>query len=132
MWENRNHELHKNDLSNKIHELDSIDPRIRSLLQCTNMHLLPRQRKLFHITVEQIFDQTPKYRREWLVKAEIIEKSYIKRLADPANHKRERLVMQRWLQHTPLPTSVVPYNIQHQQKQPKLHQYKLNTWFGKT
>ena len=96
------------------------------------MHLLPHQRKLFQITVEQIFDQTPKYRREWLVKAEIIEKSYLKRLADPANHKRERLVMQRWLQHTPLPTSVVPYNIQHQQKQPKLHQYKLNNWFGKT
>jgi len=62
MWENRNHRLHKNDLSNKIHELETIDLRSRSLLQCTNMHLLPHQRKLLYITVEELFIQTPKFR----------------------------------------------------------------------
>ena len=129
MWKNRNHELHKNDLSNKIHELANIDLRIRSLLQCTNVHLLLYQRKLFHITAEELFGQTPKFRREWLKKAEIIEKSYLKRLADPANHKRERLVTQRWLQTIPHPTRVIPYNIHTQTIQPNKQQNTLETWF---
>ena len=119
MWEKRNHELHKNNLSNKIHELENIDRRIRSFLQCTNMHLLSHQRKLFHIAAEEIFDQTPKYRRKWLINAEITEKSYLKRLADPVNRKYERLVMQRWLQTIPFPTGVIPYNIHTQTIQPK-------------
>ena len=94
------------------------------------MHLFPHQRNLFHITAEEIFGQTPKYWRKWLIKAERIEKLYLKRLADPINHKRERLVMQRWLQTIPLPTSVIPYNIHTQTIQPKQQQNNLDTWFG--
>ena len=56
-------------------------------------------------------------------------KSYLKRLADPANHKHERLVIQRWLQTIPIPTSVIPYNIHTHTIQPKQQQNALDPWF---
>ena len=76
MWENCNKDLHKNDLSNKIHDLVNIGIKIRSFLQTTNLHLLPHQRKLFQVTVEEIFDQSPKYCREWLKKRRISKHSF--------------------------------------------------------
>ena len=68
--------------------------------------------------------------REWLKKVETIKKSYLKRLADLTNDKKECLVMQRWLQNIPCPTRVIPYNIQKQTNQKQKRQNTLDNWFG--
>ena len=64
MWEQRCNELHKNDLSNKVQELDNISTSIWSLLCINSIELLLHQRRLFSITPAEIFYQTPKIRRE--------------------------------------------------------------------
>ena len=55
MWENRCNELHKNDLSKKVQELNKIDISIRSLLQVDTIGMLPHHRRLFYITKKEIF-----------------------------------------------------------------------------
>ena len=97
MWEHRCNELHKNDISNKVQELKAINISIRSLLKVDTIGMLPHQRRLFHITKTEIFTSTPKVRREWQIKANIIHQNHLKRISDPATHRPEQLVMQRCL-----------------------------------
>ena len=104
MWDHRCKLLHKNDLSNKVQDLHSIDRRIRSILRMDTLALYPHERRVFYIPETDIFANTPKYRREWLHKAETIQKAHLKRINNPLSHRNERLVMQRWLKVIPRPT----------------------------
>ena len=64
-WEHRYNELHKNDLANKVQELNKIDNSIWSLLQVDTIDMLPHQRMLVNITKIEIFTSTPKFYQEW-------------------------------------------------------------------
>ena len=73
-WDHRCNDLHKNQLSNKFHELVNIHRSIRLLLQINTIQFLPHQKQLLYITAVEIFNQITTFRREWLIKAEIIQK----------------------------------------------------------
>ena len=132
MWEHRCNELHKNDLSNKVQKLNKIDISIHSLLKIDTISMLPQQRRIINITKTEIFASTPKFRREWKIKTTIIHQNHRKRMDNPATHRAERLVMQRWLQAIPCPPRVIHNNsttVPHiRQKQ----QHTIEHWFWLT
>lgn len=47
-------------------------------------------------------------RREWLVKTETIYQAYLARLANLVTHRREMIVIQKWLLVVPRSTRVLP------------------------
>ena len=103
-------------LFNKVKDLDNMYRSIRSLLRLNTIELLPHERRLFYITKTSIFEHTPKFRREWQVKANIIYQTHLKRLTNPISHRNERLAMQQWLKVVPRPTRVTPQTLPTQQK----------------
>jgi len=62
MGEYRCNTLHKNDLSNKVQELNKI---YFSMLKIDTIGMLLHQRRIFNITKTEIFASTPKFFREW-------------------------------------------------------------------
>ena len=94
IWEHRCNELHKNDLSNKLQELNIIDISIRCLLKIHTIGMIPHQRRIFNITKTEISASTLKFRREWKIKATLIHQNHLKRMDDPSTHRAEQLVMQ--------------------------------------
>ena len=71
--------------------------------------MLPYQRRIFNITKTEIFTSTPKFRREWQIKANIIHQTHLKRMNAPAIHRPKRMFVQQWLQDVPRPTRIIPY-----------------------
>ena len=128
MWDHRCKLLHKNDLSNKLQGLPEIDRRIRSLLRKDILALCPHERRVFYIPEADIFASTPKFRREWLHKADTIYKTHLKRIHAPNSHKNERLVMQRWLKVVPRPTRITP-STPTKEKLIEQVQQKIVHWF---
>ena len=61
MWEHRCNELHKNDLSNKVQEMNKIDISIQSLLQVDTIGMLPHNRRLFYITKTEILPKSQSF-----------------------------------------------------------------------
>ena len=94
MWDHICNILHKNDLSNKVKDLENINRSIRSLLSIRTIELMPHERRLFHITEASILAQTPKFRREWQVKANIIYQTHIKKIANTLSHRKEQCLFQ--------------------------------------
>ena len=95
MWYHRCKVLHKNYLSNKVHDLDNIDRSILSLLRINTIELLPHEQLLFYVTKSSILVQTRKLRREWGNKASTVYQTYLRRLKNPINHKTQQLAMKR-------------------------------------
>ena len=89
MWDHHCKVLHKNDLSNKVHDFENIVRSILSLVQIHTIDLLPHEWRLFYVTKSSILDQTLKFRREWESKASTIYQTHLKQLENPSNHKNE-------------------------------------------
>lgn len=69
-------------LSIKVHKLEDIDKSIQSLLKINTIELSPDQWQLLYMTKAEIFTQTPKFCREWQIKANTIYTSHLGYLAD--------------------------------------------------
>ena len=72
MWEHRCGILHKNNLTNKVQDLQAINLSIQQILRLKTIGLKTHARKFYDGTEANIFMQTPKFGREWLVKANTI------------------------------------------------------------
>ena len=101
IWDHRCKLSHKNDLYNKLHNLQQIDRDIRKLIKVDTIELYPHERRVCYATEAHIFAQTPKFRKEWLLKANNVYQTYLTRLASPIPYKKERSTLQRWLQVIP-------------------------------
>ena len=106
IWDHRCKLLHKNDLSNNIMNLYNISRKIQALLRVGTLKLCAHKLKIFYIPSATLFSKAPKFRREWLNKAENIYQNHLDRIANPSTHKKEKWVMQRWLKVVPHPTHV--------------------------
>ena len=89
VWDYRRKLLHNNDLSNEVHNLQQIDHIIRTLLKVDTIELYPHERRIFYVTEARLFAQTPKFHREWLLKADNIYQTHLKRLASPITYKKD-------------------------------------------
>lgn len=100
--------VHKNNLSNKVQDLNFVDASILLLLQINVAELTPHQQRLFYTPPAEIFSQTPNFWKEWEIIARHIYKFHFEHLADPATHSNAIHVICRWLKILPRPTCVVP------------------------
>ena len=75
--------------------MENIDQSIQSLLRFDTIELLPYGHMIIYDTDASIFAQTPKFRKEWLVKANNMHKTHLRRLSNPFLTHKERLAMQR-------------------------------------
>ena len=119
MWDHKCKILHNNSLSNKVKDLGNIDRSIISILRISTIELLPHDIRLFYVTEASIFVQTSKFQQEWQVKANTIYQTHLKQLANPLSHRKERMVMYRWLKVIPCPTCVTPHNLPTRHKERK-------------
>ena len=97
LWDNRYKILYKNDLSNILHQMESIDTKIIILLNKDLSLLLPSERLLFHYSDEILMSKTPQFRREWYHKANIAYKRGMYRLHNTHLYNIERQGIQNWL-----------------------------------
>ena len=128
MWDHRCKVLHKNYFSNKVQDLNNIDLSIRSLLRIATIKLRPQDRWPFYVTESFIFTQTPKFRREWQVKADTIHSSHLSCISNPLTHRKGKMAIQRLLKVTPRSTHMTPKKLPTQNKERKF-QNKIKNWF---
>ena len=97
LWDNRCKVLHKNDLSNVLHQMESIDEKILILLNKDLSLLLPSERLLFCYSDAMLMSKTPQFRREWYHKANVSYKRGMHRLHNTQQYNIERQGLQNWL-----------------------------------
>ena len=127
MWEHRCSVVHAKNTTQRTTNGD-IDEALQSIYNTPRNGMHPHEEVLFRPSLLHLLNQTDRYKRVWVQRAQNILNHSRSRYNSASQYSRERRAMKEWLGHLPPPTMVTTTPLRYHQrttthKQSSLHDY---------